>query len=114
MSDAPVLDVDTDPEADPDAVGPPITLLGVAAACVLIGAVLLFAGSFVANIAGYVVASLFTIVLVGIYRRVDLARRLAPGYRPVPRVRRVVPVVLVGAFLVAGVHVWAIATEVAS
>ncbi len=100
--------------AEAEATGPPVLLLVAAGACVLVGALLLAVGSFGANVAGYVVASLLTIVLIGVYRRLDLIRRLSAGYRAVPQVRRVVPVLLVGAFVVAGVHVWAIATEVAS
>ncbi len=101
-------------EADAGPTGPPVVLLATAGACVLAGVALLLVGTFAANVAGYLVASLLTIVLVGVYRRVDLIRRLSPSYRPAPRVRRVVPVLLVLAFVVAGFHVWAIATEVAS
>ena len=101
------------PDADEET-GPPLVLLVAAGLCVVVGAALLVVGSFAANLAGYVVASLVTIVLIGIYRRTDLIRRLSPGYRPRPELRRVVPVVLLAAWVVAGVHVWAIATEVAS
>ncbi|WCO65985.1 hypothetical protein PO878_15905 [Iamia majanohamensis] len=101
-------------EAETAPSGPPLVLLALAGVCVAAGAGLLLVGTFAANVAGYLVASLLTIVLVGVYRRVDLIRRLSPGYRPAPAARRVVPVLLVAAFVVAGVHVWAIATEVAS
>jgi len=54
------------------------------------------------------------ILAVGLFRRVDVQRRLSPGYRPSGLVGRLIPVLLVAAFLVTGAHVWAIATELAS
>lgn len=100
----------------PDAAttGPPLLFLATAGACVLVGGGLLAIDTFTANVAGYLVASLLTILLVGLFRRVDLIRRLSAGYRPVAQVRRAITLLLVLAFVVAGVHVWAIATEVAS
>jgi hypothetical protein len=63
---------------------------------------------------GYVVASILAILLVGMFRRFDLSRRRAPGYRPRPSVGRLATVVLLAGFVVAGFHVWSIATELAS
>lgn len=94
--------------------GPPVAILGGAALCVLVGVVLLVPGTFAAHVAGYVASPLVAILLVGLFRRVDLRRRLAPAYRPAPTVARAIPVILVVAFVVAALHVWAIATEVAS
>lgn len=119
-------DTESDPVPDPErsidvaevdeagAIGPPIAVLAGAALCVLVGIVLVFPGSFATHVAGYVASPLVAILLVGLYRRLDLRRRLSAGYRPNPSIARVIPLILVVAFVVAAVHVWAIATEVAS
>lgn len=119
-------DTASDPVPDPDSsidategddavsVGPPVAVLAGAALCVLVGILLVFPGSFATHVAGYVASPMVAILLVGLYRRLDLRRRLSAGYRPNPAIARVIPVILVIAFVVAAVHVWAIATEVAS
>ena len=94
--------------------GPPVLFLLTAALCVVAGAALAPLDDFGAHVLGYVAASVLAIVLVGLFRRVDLTRRLAPGYHARAGVGRIVTVLLLAAFAVAAVHVWAIATELAS
>jgi hypothetical protein len=94
--------------------GPPLVVLFVAVVFVVVGAGLVPVDAFGVHVLGYVIASVLTIIAVGVYRRLDLLRRLAPQYRPRPGVRRVVPGLLVASFAVAALHVWAIATELAA
>jgi hypothetical protein len=94
--------------------GPPVMILALAALCVATAAALVPQDEMVAHVLGYVVASVLAIVLVGIFRRFDLSRRRAPGYHPRPGVGRLATVVLLAGFVVAGFHVWSIATEWAS
>lgn len=114
MSEATVGGVDDAGGGDDAATGPPVAILAVAGACVVAGAALLLTSALPLHVVGYVLASLVTIVSVGIFRRVDLRLRLSRGYRPRPGVSRAIPVLLVGSFLVTAGHVWAIATELAS
>jgi hypothetical protein len=94
--------------------GPPLWILGLAALCVVVAAGLLVVGTFGAQVVGYLAASFVTILLVGAYRQTDFRRHLDPGYRPRPGTSRLISVVLVAAFLVAGLNVWGIATELAT
>lgn len=94
--------------------GPPVLFLLLAAAGLAVAVALSVVGGVGANIGGYVSSSILTVVLVGLYRRVDLTRRLRAGYQARPGVARVIPLLLVAAFALAGVHVWSLATEWAS
>lgn len=97
-----------------DRTGPPLLFLVLVALCVAVGAGLLVVDDQTAHVLGYLTASVLTIVLTGLFRRFDLSRRLTPGYRPRPGVGRIVTLLLLVGFVVSGVHVWAIATELAS
>lgn len=112
MTDAAALS--TDDEAEGGATGPPLIILFLAVVCVIVGAGLVPIDDFGIHVMGYVISSIVTILAIGVFRRVDLGRRLSTQYRPRPALRRVVPVVLIASFVVAGLHVWAIATELAS
>lgn len=112
MTDAAALA--SDDLGDEAATGPPVIILMLAVVFVIVGAALVPLDDFGIHVTGYVISSVLTILAVGVYRRVDLTRRLSTGYRPRPILRRVVTVVLVGSFVVAGLHVWSIATELAS
>ncbi len=94
--------------------GPPVLFLVLAGLCVATGVGLLGQDDQGAHVLGYVTASVLSIVLIGLFRRFDLSRRLTPGYVPRPGMGRVVSILLIAGFAVAGVHVWAIATELAS
>ena len=94
--------------------GPPVLILALAALCVATSGVLITQDAMTAHVLGYVVASILAILLVGMFRRFDLSRRREPGYRPQPNVGRLATVVLLAGFVVAGFHVWSIATELAS
>lgn len=113
MSDAPASERAV---AAADRTGPPFMFLGLAALCVAVGGALIPTpqAELGAHVIGYLTATVLAIVLVGLFRRFDLSRRLTPGYRPRPISGRLIPVLLVVAFAVAAVHVWAIATELAS
>ncbi|HEX7131061.1 MAG TPA: hypothetical protein VF228_00715 [Iamia sp.] len=97
-----------------DRTGPPLLILGLAALCVGTGAALVGQEELSAHVLGYLTASVLAIVLVGLFRRFDLSRRLTPGYRARRGVGRVATALLLVAFVVSGIHVWAIATELAS
>jgi hypothetical protein len=114
MSDAGASPVGRDRPADEGATGPPLAVLLLALLTVVLGAALMPLDAMAGHVAGYVAAPVLTILLVGVYRRADLARRLEAGYRARPGAGRLATVVLVAAFGVAAVHVWAIATELAS
>lgn len=92
---------------------PPRELLLLAAASVVIGAALLVPAGVAVNVAGYVLSSFVTIGLLAAYQRVDVTRRNRPRYVADHRLRRLGPIVAVAGILVAAVHVWRIATELA-
>jgi len=97
-----------------DRTGPPLVFLVLGALCVATGAALLGQQETAGHVVGYVASSVLVIVLVGLFRRFDLSRRITPGYRPRPGTGRLVTVLLLAAFAVSAVHVWSIATELAS
>jgi hypothetical protein len=63
------------------------------------------------HVAGYVIGSLVPILVLGFVRRADLDRRLDPRYRPNRLFGPAIGVLAVAAVVVAGLHVWPIATE---
>lgn len=97
-----------------DRTGPPVLFLALAALCVVTGAALVPMDELSFHVVGYLTSSVLAIVLVGLFRRFDLSRRLVPGYRARRGLGRLVTVVLLAAFVVASFHVWSIATEQAS
>ncbi|HEX5614029.1 MAG TPA: hypothetical protein VFZ83_02635 [Acidimicrobiia bacterium] len=92
---------------------PPTRLLAVAAASVVIGAVLVVLGEFALHVVGYVLASFQTIGLVAAYTRIDNSRRSSAHYVPLAHAGRIVSAITIAGIMVAGVHVWMIATELA-
>lgn len=64
--------------------------------------------------AGYVTGALIPILVVGFVRRADLARRRSAAYEPSPILPPALVVLAVAAVVVAGLHVWPIATELSS
>ncbi len=92
---------------------PPRTLLSGALFCVAVSVALLAPDVFAVHLFGYLLSSFVTIGLVAMFRRIDLERRGQVGYVPHPRLD-VVATALAGAgVLVAALHVWWIATELA-
>ena len=97
-----------------DPVGPPVVFLILGFACVVASAVLALVGGRQAHIGGYVLGSLVPILIIGVFRRLDLARRRSPFYEPLGLVSLIVPLLAGAAVVLAAVHVWAVATELAS
>ncbi len=95
-------------------VGPPVLLLGLGYASVLASLPLLTFDAIAPHIVGYVAGSLIPILVVGFVRRIDLARRRSPNYVPNRFAQRATVVLAVAAVVAAGLHVWPIATELAS
>ena len=97
-----------------DPVGPPVVFLILGFASVVASAALALVGGRQAHIGGYILGSLVPILIIGVFRRLDLARRRSPFYVPQSLVSLIVPVLAVAAVALAAVHIWAIATELAS
>ncbi len=95
-------------------IGPPVLLLLLAFASVLVSLPLIVLDGAPAHVVGYVTGALVPILLIGFFRRVDLDRRRSPGYRARGFVRPTLAVLAVSAVVAAGLHVWPIATELAS
>jgi hypothetical protein len=66
------------------------------------------------HVAGYLIGSLVPILVLGFVRRSDLERRQNPRYAPNRLYGPAIGVLAVAAVVVAGLHVWPIATEWAS
>lgn len=102
------------PAAAAKAVGPPLLLLAVGYVCVVASLPLLGAEGISAHVLGYVVGALIPILLIGMIRREDLRRRRSPYYASRSFLQPALVVLAVLAVAAAGLHVWSIATELAS
>lgn len=95
-------------------VGPPLLILGLGFASVLVSLPLIFFDDIPPHAVGYVTGSVIPILVIGLVRRIDLDRRRSPYYVP----KRIFPpalvVLAIVAIVAAGLHVWPIATELAS
>ncbi|WP_421118734.1 hypothetical protein ACE2AJ_15400 [Aquihabitans daechungensis] len=94
--------------------GPPLLLVALGYASVLASLPLLTADGIPAHVVGYVAGALIPILLIGFVRRVDLSRRRSPYYVAKPVLQPALVVLAVLAIVAAGLHVWPIATELAS
>lgn len=92
---------------------PPRTLLSGALFCVAASLVLLVPDVFAVHALGYVMSSFVTIGLVATYRRLDLERRGRVGYSANPRLDLAATVLAGSGVIIAALHVWWIATELA-
>lgn len=96
----------------------PLWMLGVAIVAVIISAALLGASGDAANLLGYFLATVVTVLAVGLYRRTDSSRRSRPTY-VVPQLAQTIPPGLVAwgclilGFTVAMIHVYRFAEAVA-
>ena len=106
-----VVDVGT--EIAPERLGPPRGLLLLAVASVASSAALLAFSGLPVHVAGYALASVLTIVLVGMFHRADLVRRQLPFYLPSRAASRCAGALAVLGVLVAALHTWPIATVLA-
>ncbi len=96
----------------------PLWMLGVATVAILMAAALLAASGDAANLLGYFLATVVTVLAVGLYRRTDSSRRSRPTY-VVPRIAQVIPpssvawCCLIIGFAIATIHVIRFADAVA-
>ena len=95
-------------------VGPPMLVLGLGVASAVTSLALVPRDEVAVHVAGYVIGSLVPILLVGIARRVDLDRRRSAHYQVNGLFRLGLIVLAVLALVAAALHVWPIATELAS
>ncbi|HWJ60521.1 MAG TPA: hypothetical protein VNS19_01010 [Acidimicrobiales bacterium] len=100
--------------AEPETVGSPLLLVGLGYLSVLASLPLITADGIPAHVVGYVVGALIPILIIGIVRRVDLNRRRSPYYVPWGYLQPALVVLAIAAVVAAGLHVWPIATELAS
>jgi hypothetical protein len=105
---------DAPPAADTSAVGPPLLLVALGYASVLASLPLLTADGIPAHAVGYITGALIPILIIGFVRRVDLSRRRSPYYVPRAGLQPALVVLAIVAIVAAGLHVWPIATELAS
>ena len=102
------------PDVDTSKVGPPLLLVALGFASVLVSLPLISADGIPAHVVGYVTGALIPILIIGIVRRVDLDRRRSPYYVAKGALQPALVVLAIGAVIAAGLHVWPIATELAS
>jgi hypothetical protein len=95
-------------------IGPPLLLVALGYASVLVSLPLIAVDGVPAHIIGYVTGALIPILLIGIVRRVDLDRRRSPYYLPRSLLQPALVTLAVLAVVAAGLHIWPIATELAS
>jgi hypothetical protein len=105
-------DASSGPDTSP--VGPPLLLVALGYASVLVSLPLIAADGIPAHVVGYVTGALIPILLIGLVRRVDLGRRRSPYYVPRSALRPALVLLAILAVVAAGLHVWPIATELAS
>ncbi len=99
---------------EPGRVGPPILLLGLGFLSVLVSVPLIPVDSNALHVLGYVTGALVPILVIGLVRRSDIERRRSPYYEPVRLFGPALAVLAVVAVLAAGLHVWPVATGLAS
>jgi hypothetical protein len=99
--------------APEQAVGPPLVILALGFASLLASFALAVASGTKAHWSGYVLGGLVPILVIGAFRRLDLARRKSPYYVARSFVRVAILVLMIGAVLAAVLHLWPIATELA-
>lgn len=97
-----------------EVVGPPLLILALGFASILGSLPLLLADGIPAHALGYVAGSLIPILVVGVVRRADLDRRRSPYYVGRGLLAPALVVLAVAALVAAALHVWPIATELAS
>lgn len=97
-----------------DKVGPPLLILGLGYASILVSLPLIAFDSVGAHVVGYVTGALIPILVIGFVRRIDLERRRSPYYEASKLLSPAIAVLGVAAVVAAGLHVWPIATELAS
>lgn len=102
------------PEGEATKVGPPLLLVALGFASVLVSLPLISIDGVPAHLIGYVAGALIPILVIGTVRRVDLDRRRSPHYVPRSLLQPALVALAVAAVVAAGLHIWPIATELAS
>lgn len=102
------------PAAAPERVGPPVLLLALGFASVLASLPLISLDGIPIHIVGYVTGALVPIIIIGLVRRTDLDRRRSPHYIARPAFGTALAVLAALSIIAAGLHVWPIATELAT
>jgi hypothetical protein len=105
---------DAPPVADTSVVGPPLLLVALGYVSVVASLPLITEDGIPAHVVGYVAGALIPILVIGFVRRVDLGRRRSPYYVPKTWLQPALVVLAIAAIVAAGLHVWPIATELAS
>jgi hypothetical protein len=95
-------------------VGPPFFLLGIGALSSLVSLALVVVDSAGVHALGYLCGTLVPIVAIGLFRRSDLSRRKSAAYRLGELKSWMIPAVLVVGLVAAALHIWALATQLAS
>lgn len=103
---------------DEEALRPPLALLAVAGVAIVASALLLFIQGEAADLIGYVLATVVTVLAVALYRSVDSRRRSRPTYVIPVIAQKLNPTVITWVLLLLGVvlgviHVWGFADSVA-
>lgn len=102
------------PRSNASQVGPPLLLVALGFASVLVSLPLITLEGIPSHVVGYVTGALIPIFIIGLVRRVDLARRRSPYYVPKAVLQPALVVLAIAAVVAAGLAVWPIATELAS
>lgn len=102
------------PATDTSPVGPPLLLVALGYASVLVSLPLIVVDGIPAHVIGYITGVLIPILLIGIVRRVDLSRRRSPYYVARSLLQPALVALAAAALVAAALHVWPIATELAS
>lgn len=100
--------------ADEGTVGPPLLILALGFASVAVSLPLLSAEGITPHVVGYLTGGLLPILVVGLVRRIDLDRRRNHRYEAKALLSPALVVLLVAAMVMAGLHIWPIATELAT
>ena len=95
-------------------VGPPLAVLAPGFVSVLVSFPLIPVDSTLAHVLGYLAGALVPIVVVGLVRKIDLERRRSPYYVPWRFFASGLVALAVLAVAAAGLHVWPLATDLAS
>jgi len=94
-------------------VRPPSGLLWGAGACVGVSAALLLLAHRWAQVVGYLVGCVTVVALIGAYLFIDRRRSSDPRYSAARRSGVAINLLFFGGVIVASIHVWRLATELA-
>jgi hypothetical protein len=108
-----MLDGNSAPASTLSSVHPPRYLLVLGGASVVASGALVLLSGLGAHVAGYLLASVVTISLVGNFHRIDLQRRQSPGYVSGRALGGWAGVIAGLGLVVAAAHTWSIATALA-